>query len=410
MPQVIIHPVISKWRKNLKLDTLKSSILAVKERGITSSGVITPVIFREFEDGTLQLLAGHRRYFACKELGIDNFPKTILKGLTEKEAYYIAIVENQERMELNVLEEAQAIKDYMKTFNLNKTQVAKEFNKSRRWVAKRLKLLELPEYIQELLIEDKLNSTLGEILAFINAYPDQQKELVNRILTEHLTVNHVRKIAQKIRQGYRFSKISGITTRLNSKISLFDWMKYYIDIIRENLKCIIVNEGEIVFRVKQGYKIKPAGCTIYEDVAKRTAIGLWRPLRFWEEVLEYRSEFKAMQSQIEDMFEHREYNLKVFIEESTKHRDKEKYKLYFLYISPVRLEFSSSAPAKIRCQLNEAQLPHFETKTDIRFLDGKKFNRELIEEVKSSRDKSLVSLGHKMATWIYLLEYRNDFA
>ena len=124
---------------NEKLSELKASIKA--------KGVLQPILVREHGD-EYEVVAGERRLRASRELGLEQVP-VIIKDLTDKEALVIALVENIQREELNPIEEAEAYKRLTEDFGFTQEQVAESVGKNRSTITNALRILTLPEEIQE---------------------------------------------------------------------------------------------------------------------------------------------------------------------------------------------------------------------------------------------------------------------
>lgn len=110
---------------------------------IAKHGLIQPIIVRTTSMGTYQIVAGERRWRACRMAGLDEVP-VVIKDLDDRKYYEIALVENLQREDLNAVEEAQGYKTLIDTYNLTQEQVAESVGKSRSTVTNALRLLNLP--------------------------------------------------------------------------------------------------------------------------------------------------------------------------------------------------------------------------------------------------------------------------
>ena len=117
-----------------KLNDLKASI---KEKG-----VLQPILVRE-KDGQYEVVAGERRLKAVRGLGLEEIP-AIVKEVTDREAFVIALIENIQREELNPIEEAEAYNKLIKEFDYTQEEVAQSVGKDRSTISNLLRVLKLP--------------------------------------------------------------------------------------------------------------------------------------------------------------------------------------------------------------------------------------------------------------------------
>ena len=166
-----------------KLNELAESI---KEKGL-----IEPIlVVRSVAPGEYELIAGERRLRASKLAGFTEIRAIIQDGASDKDKLDIALIENIQRENLNPIEEAKAYKKYSQEYKYTQEQIAKIVNKNRSVIANTIRLLNLPENVQNMIIEGKISSGHGRMLAGIT---DENKiqDLVNQILNEGLTVRDV---------------------------------------------------------------------------------------------------------------------------------------------------------------------------------------------------------------------------
>lgn len=158
---------------------------------IKEKGLIEPIlVVRSVAPGEYELIAGERRLRASKMAGLNEIKAIIKDGASDKDKLDLALVENIQREDLNPIEEAKAYKKYAEEYKYTQEQIAKVVNKNRSVIANTLRLLNLPENIQTMIIEGKISSGHGRMLASI-ADEQKQQELVNQILNEGLNVREV---------------------------------------------------------------------------------------------------------------------------------------------------------------------------------------------------------------------------
>lgn len=167
-----IEPNRSQPRTNFDDDAL--SELA---DSIAKHGLIQPIIVRPTSMGTYQIVAGERRWRACRMAGLDEVP-VVIKELDDRSYYEIALIENLQREDLNAVEEAQGYKTLIDTYSLTQEQVAESVGKSRSAVTNALRLLNLaPDALKAL---ENGEITAGHARAILSA---ENEEMVSQMLT-----------------------------------------------------------------------------------------------------------------------------------------------------------------------------------------------------------------------------------
>lgn len=154
-------------------------------------GVLQPIIVRESPllEGTYEIIAGERRWRAAKMAGLSEIPAVILDG-DELKTAQVAVIENVQREDLNVVEEAFAYKTLIERFDLTQDQVAKQVGKSRSAITNILRLLELPDEVLELLKTGQLSA--GHARALLGLKNEEQMApLAQRIIEKDLSVRDV---------------------------------------------------------------------------------------------------------------------------------------------------------------------------------------------------------------------------
>ena len=160
---------------------------------ISQFGLIQPIVVREnpISAGTYEIIAGERRYRASKMAGLNEVPCIIMDS-DELKTNQLAIIENVQRENLNPIEEATAYKTLIEGFGLSQEDLAKQVNKNRATIANMMRLLDLPEAVQQLLIDGKI--TAGHARALLPLSDEQmQIETANKIVENDLSVRAVEK-------------------------------------------------------------------------------------------------------------------------------------------------------------------------------------------------------------------------
>lgn len=161
---------------------------------IREFGVLQPLIVRPLSEGQYELIAGERRLRAAKLAGLATVP-ILLRSAGNQSSLEMAIVENVQREDINALECAKAYRRLMDEFDLTQDQIAVKVGKSRTGVANTVRLLRLPQRVQEGLQEGRISEGHARaLLAFEN--PDQQLAVYDQILERGLTVREVERASR----------------------------------------------------------------------------------------------------------------------------------------------------------------------------------------------------------------------
>ncbi|MFA6285529.1 MAG: ParB/RepB/Spo0J family partition protein [Parcubacteria group bacterium] len=163
---------------------------------IKEHGIIQPLVVAKIAPDQYELIAGERRLKASKMAGLKMVPVIVREESGEREKLELALVENVQRHDLDVLEEARAYKKLIEEFDLTQEDVADKVGKSRSAVANKVRLLGLPIEIQRALTEGKISEGHARsILAIEN--PEKQRALFEMILKDNLTV---RQTEEKVKE------------------------------------------------------------------------------------------------------------------------------------------------------------------------------------------------------------------
>lgn len=138
-----------------------SSVLELAD-SINKIGLLSPILVRIMENGKFEVVAGNRRFKACKSLGWKKIPCHIVE-LDGRHAFEASIIENIQRNTLNIIEEGLAFRKYVNEFGWGAaSELARKLSKSSSYVSKRMKLLDLPADVLQLLTESEISVTAGE--------------------------------------------------------------------------------------------------------------------------------------------------------------------------------------------------------------------------------------------------------
>ncbi len=161
---------------------------------LRNSGILQPILVRQAQnlDGDYEIIAGERRYRAAKALGWTKIP-AIVKDALPRESLELALIENIQREDLNPLEEAKAYEQLINEFNLTQETIARAVGKERSSIANTIRLLSLPEKIQEKILRNQLSAGHAKLLLSVSDKA-RQESLCERILKEGLSVRQVEQI------------------------------------------------------------------------------------------------------------------------------------------------------------------------------------------------------------------------
>ncbi|MFX4262965.1 ParB/RepB/Spo0J family partition protein [Pelotomaculum propionicicum] len=193
-----IKPAQRQARQLFDQDKLDGLADSIKEHG-----VIQPVLVRKLADGGYELIAGERRWRACKSLGLKTIA-AFVKDCPDLEAAAASLIENIQREDLNPLEEASAYRQLMEEFALTQEEVSGRVGKSRPLVANTLRLLGLPAEIKELIYAGKISAGHARALLVIND-ARQQIAVAEKIAEQQLSVRQAEKIAREALEGKKAS-------------------------------------------------------------------------------------------------------------------------------------------------------------------------------------------------------------
>ena len=167
---------------------LKELAVSIKEHG-----VIQPIIVRSV-NGKYEIIAGERRYKASALAGLTKIP-AIIRNLDDKESSKVALLENLQRKNLNPIEEARTYQKILEIDEMTQEELAKTMGKSQSAVANKIRLLSLPDEVQEALLKEQISERHARTLLHVSDN-SKQKELLKRIIDEKMSV---RSLEEEIR-------------------------------------------------------------------------------------------------------------------------------------------------------------------------------------------------------------------
>ena len=161
-----------------ELDELASSIV--------QHGLLQPVVVRRVGAGGYELVAGERRLRACRRLGMKTIPAIVRDG-SDRDSALLALVENLQRKDLCVLDEAEGYRRLMTEFRLTQEEIAKQVGKSQPTVANKLRLLKLPDEVRKAIVNGEVTERHARALLTLED-PKDQLRVLEEVIRDGLNV------------------------------------------------------------------------------------------------------------------------------------------------------------------------------------------------------------------------------
>ena len=190
----LVDPKSDQPRKYFDKEALEELSESIRENGL-----LQPILVREYAEGRYQIIAGERRFRACKLAGLHEIPAIVLEK-DDKAAAQIALIENIQREDLNPLEEALAYKSLKEEYDMTQEELSEKLGKSRSAIANSIRLLDLPEPILAMVAAKELSAGHARTLLGVKD-PDDMLLLAQFAAEQDLSVRqleeHVKKINRK---------------------------------------------------------------------------------------------------------------------------------------------------------------------------------------------------------------------
>ena len=225
-----IKPNINQPRSYFDDNSIRELSNSIKEQGL-----LMPILVKEDKNSknnkTFIIIAGERRWRACKRLKMKKINAIVIKNTSEKADALAAIIENVQREDLSVLEEAIAYEKLIKNYKMKHEDIAKNTGKSRSYITNLLRVLSLNEEVKKFLNEKKIS--FGHARALLNA--PNQLDLAHKVIKDNMSV---RQLEEFLREGEQKGKSN-------------DFIKKSI-----NLKDANIVDYEKYLSLKLGYKVE----------------------------------------------------------------------------------------------------------------------------------------------------------
>lgn len=188
-----IRPGMYQPRRKFDEAALNELALSIAEHGVLQPLVVRPVAGEGFE-----IIAGERRFRAAQQAGLSKVP-CVVKAYDDRQALAVALIENLQRSDLNVLEVAHGLQRLAEEFSLTHDSIAQLVGRSRSAVSNTLRLLELSERVKKALGEEQID--MGHARALLPLNEAQQHALLGEILARHLTVRQTEAKVRALKEG-----------------------------------------------------------------------------------------------------------------------------------------------------------------------------------------------------------------
>jgi ParB family chromosome partitioning protein len=210
----LINPNPYQPRKKFDQSKLVELSQSIKEYGI-----LTPILVRKFGD-KYQIVAGERRFRAAQLSKLKTVP-VIIEAFNDNQMMEIALIENIQREDLNVIEEARAFAGIQTSFKVTQEQLSKRLGKSRSYIANLLRLLSLPNNVQDMIAEDKLS--MGHARTLIGLNNQEIEKLAKEIVGKKLNVRQTETLVNLHKKGNDKAYLSlekKLTNKYNRKVNI----------------------------------------------------------------------------------------------------------------------------------------------------------------------------------------------
>ena len=199
---------------------LESLVASIREHGI-----IEPLVARLLPDRSYELIAGERRLRAATALGLTSVPVIIRETKDDRDKLLLALVENLNRQDLNAIEEAMAYRSLNEEYGFTQEEIGRRVSKSRPTVANLMRLLSLPESVQQAVIDGRINPAQAKVLAGVTDASAREK-MFSLMLGGGVTVRiaeeaaRTRKAVDKLPHAQTLADAEALRLVLGTKVTI----------------------------------------------------------------------------------------------------------------------------------------------------------------------------------------------
>ena len=218
-----LKPGVYQPRKDMEPEALEELAASIE-----SQGIIQPIVVRQVESDKFEIIAGERRWRAARKAGLKQVP-CVVKNVEDRAAIAMALIENIQREDLNVIEEAVALDRLQEEFSLTHQQVADVIGKSRTTVSNLLRLNQLENDVKSLVATKQLE--MGHARALLALEGEQQCEVASQVAKKQMTVRQTEQLVKKclqpvieeknVPQDAEIQQLSqNLSTKLGGKVAI----------------------------------------------------------------------------------------------------------------------------------------------------------------------------------------------
>lgn len=248
------------YQPRLEFDDVEMRELA---RSIKTYGIIQPVIVRKVKEG-YQLIAGERRYRACRMIGRMSIP-AIVQEMNDETVAAVSLIENLQRKELNYFEEAFAYATLINKFGMTQEELAMKIGKSQSAIANKLRLLKIPGEIRDLIVTASITERHARALLKLNTL-EMQKAIIMQIYEQELNVKQTEELVEKVKENNIPREVHNRNSGQNVSMVIRD-ARIFLNTIKETVHrakqtgidmFVAENENddeyELIIRISKGRK------------------------------------------------------------------------------------------------------------------------------------------------------------
>ena len=235
-----VHPNPHQPRKEFESAALKELADSIKEKGI-----LQPITVRRGINNQFEIIAGERRWRAAQRAGLHEVP-VIIRVSDEQDSFELAIIENIQRADLNVMEEAEAYDQLINKYALTQMEISQKLGKERVSIANSLRLLNLPDAIKQMLRQKQISAGHAKVILSLEDH-GQQISIAKVVISEKLSVRATEKlVAQSKFRGLAAESIS------TDQMAKFDISKKLTKGVSEELQKLLGTKVAIDYSSGKG--------------------------------------------------------------------------------------------------------------------------------------------------------------
>jgi ParB family chromosome partitioning protein len=210
----MIHPSHFAIRDKFRKESPDDDALA---NSIREHGLLQPILIRPFGQ-RFEIVAGHRRYQACRSLRWRSIPCRI-REFSDKQAYELQLTENIQRRSMDPIEEAEAFRRYVIDFGWGGvSELARKLGMSEEYISHRIQLLKLPDDVKHQILSQRLS--VSQAIELSNIPAQTQLELISQVIKNNLTVKQIREVKSVLKQENRCSCENDYTKGISKSVNI----------------------------------------------------------------------------------------------------------------------------------------------------------------------------------------------